>query len=62
MADEEAATIAVCTVISGCKCGDLPWIPNPAHLEVIDGRQFLQLCKRDFGLKRFVGAKSAFQN
>eukprot|EP00972_Heterocapsa_arctica_P021262 3129900-Heterocapsa_arctica.AAC.1 len=59
MADEPA-TIAVCTVISGGKCGDLPWIPNPAHLEVIEGRQFIHLCKRDFGFKRFVGEKSAF--
>eukprot|EP00972_Heterocapsa_arctica_P015356 2262732-Heterocapsa_arctica.AAC.1 len=60
MADEEAVTITVCTVISGGKCGELPWIPNPAHLEVIDGQQYLQLCKRDFGFRRFVGVKAAF--
>jgi hypothetical protein len=57
MADEPT-TIAVCTVISGGFCGDLPWIPNPSLLENIEGRQFIRLCKADFGFRRFVGVKT----
>ncbi len=60
MADEQC-TIAVRTVVSGGSCGDLPWIPQPAALETIQGQLFLHLCKRDFGLQRFIGAsKSSF--
>lgn len=59
MADEECK-IALCTVISGGECGDLPWIPHLEHMEIIGGRQFIHLCKRDFGLKRFIGAKAPF--
>jgi hypothetical protein len=54
----EPTTIAMCTVISGGKCGDLPWIPNPSFLEDIDGRQFIRLCKADFGFRRYVGVQT----